>query len=99
MKPNRSPSAWAAAGIASCFLALLLLAGCKGIPTADEKAARRDLNTVADAYRPAGRRPQLPALQPDAGLSNYLEYALLNSPRVESAYYQWVASAASIKTA
>jgi cobalt-zinc-cadmium efflux system outer membrane protein len=98
MKPNRSPSAWAAAGIASCFLALLLLAGCKGIPTADEKAARRDLNTVADAYRPAGRRPQLPALQPDAGLSNYLEYALLNSPRVESAYYQWVASVQRITT-
>src|SRR5208282_1437553 len=28
----------------------------------------------------------------ESGLSNYLSYALLNQPRVEAAYYDWLAS-------
>jgi outer membrane protein, heavy metal efflux system len=73
-------------------LALLVLAGCQGIPTAGERAARGDLKAVADHYRPAGRAPELPALTPESGLSNFLAYALLNSPRVETAYHEWAAS-------
>jgi cobalt-zinc-cadmium efflux system outer membrane protein len=79
-------------GILALLLALLLLAGCKGIPTRDEKAARRDLQTVAEVYRPDRQKPALPVLTPDAGLSNYLAYALLNSPKVEAAYYDWAGS-------
>lgn len=73
-------------------LLVLALAGCKGIATKGEKAARRDLQQVRDAYRPDGQKPLLPELNPEAGLSNYLAYALLNDPRVESAYYAWAAS-------
>ena len=74
------------------LLALLVLIGCKGIPTAGERAARRDLGAVADRYRPGGHRPELPVLMPDSGLSNFLAFALLNSPRVEAAYQDWAGS-------
>ncbi len=74
------------------LLVLSLLAGCKGISTPGEHAARRDLKTVTEAYRPGRQKPQLPALTPDSGFSNFLAFALLNSPRVEAAYYDWAAS-------
>jgi outer membrane protein, heavy metal efflux system len=74
------------------LLALLALAGCRGFPGAGERAARQDLKTVAQQYRPDGRRPELPALEPGSSLSNFLAFALLNSPQVESAYYTWAAS-------
>jgi outer membrane protein TolC len=72
--------------------ALFIFAGCRGIPKESERAARRDLKTVTEAYRPGNQRPQLPRLDPDAGLSNFLSYALLNSPAVEAAYYDWAAA-------
>lgn len=71
---------------------VLALTGCKGIATKGEKTARHDLQQVNEVYRPDGRKPALPELNPEAGLSNYLAYALLNDPRVESAYYAWAAS-------
>jgi outer membrane protein TolC len=74
------------------LLALLVLAGCKGVPAPGERNARHDLKTVADSYRPDDRKPELPPLSADAGLSNYLAYALLNSPDVAAAYYDWAAS-------
>ena len=77
-------------------LAIALLAGCKGISTPDERQARRDLDAVTDTYRPGQHRPELPVLTPDAGLSNYLAYALLNSPAVEAAYGDWAASVENI---
>ena len=86
----------AAAGAA---LALGLLAGCKGIPTEAEKAARTQANTVAAAYRPRGQRPVLPVLTPESGLSNFLAYAMLNQPSVEAAYYDWAASVERITQA
>ncbi len=76
----------------------LIVAGCKGIQTKGERAAKHDLNTVADIYRPGNLKPALPALLPDAGFSNFLAYALLNSPSVEAAYYNWFASVESITT-
>jgi outer membrane protein TolC len=72
--------------------AVLLATGCRGTQTAGEKAARRDLAGVTAQYRPERNKPALPALAPDAGLSNYLAYALLNSPNVEAAYDDWAAS-------
>lgn len=73
-------------------LAALLLAGCKGIPTKSEKAARQQAQAVASDYRPRGEKPALPELTADSGLSNYLTFAMLNQPRVEAAYYDWLSS-------
>src|SRR6266542_3398560 len=80
-------------GVLGCFaLAGLALCGCKGIPTKGERAARQDLKSVGDAYRPQHQRPVLPTLQTNASLSNFLHFAVLNQPQVEAAYYDWAAS-------
>ena len=72
------------------------LAGCRGISTPGEKQARHDLGAVAGQYRPGNSRPALPALTPDSSLSNFLAYALLNSPTVAAAFYDWSASVENI---
>lgn len=77
----------------------LVLAGCKGIPTKNEKAARQQFQAVAADYRPQGRKPVLPVLTSDSGLSNFLAYAMLNQPNVEAAYYDWAASVERITQA
>jgi len=41
----------------------------------------------------------LPELTPESSLSNYLAYALLNSPTVAAAYYDWAASVENITVA
>ena len=74
----------------------LALAGCRGIQTSGEKQARHDLGTVAGQYRPYKHPPVLPELTADSSLSNYLAFALLNSPTVEAAFYDWSASVESI---
>ena len=71
---------------------LLLLAGCRGLSTKDERAARHDLATVTVKYLPDGAHLTLPELDPQAGLSNYLIFAMLNQPKVEAAYFDWAAS-------
>jgi len=78
---------------------VLLLAGCKGMATKDERAARRQVNEVAANFRPSGQKPALPALTADSGISNFLAFAMLNQPRVESAYYDWLASVERITEA
>jgi outer membrane protein TolC len=78
----------------------LLAAGCRGIPTAGETYARRDLAAVGPAFSHQAPRGQaLPTLAGDAGMSNFLAYALLNSPNVESAYHDWAASVERITVA
>jgi cobalt-zinc-cadmium efflux system outer membrane protein len=81
------------------LISLLLLAGCKGIPTRGEKEARRQVQAVAGSYRPEGRQPDLPVLTSQSSLSNFLAYALLNQPQVEAAYFDWLASVERITTA
>jgi len=81
------PSPLIAAGVAA-----LLLAGCKGFPTKSEKQAREQQRTVARQYRPDDQKPALPVLTADSSLSNFLAYALLNQPKVEAAYYDWLVS-------
>ncbi|MGB7770059.1 MAG: TolC family protein [Verrucomicrobiia bacterium] len=71
---------------------VLALAGCRGLSTSGERQARHDLGAVAGQYRPGDQRPALPKLTPDSSLSNFLAYALLNSPSVEAAYDDWAAS-------
>jgi outer membrane protein TolC len=75
---------------------VLTLAGCRGIPAPGEKQARQDFGTVAGQYRPGNHPPVLPELTADSSLSNYLAFALLNSPTVETAYYDWSASVENI---
>ena len=70
----------------------VLLAGCKGVPTHGEWAARKDLKAIGEVYRPLTQRPLLPTLQTNAGLSNFLTFAILNQPKVEAAYFDWASS-------
>ena len=73
-----------------------VLAGCRGMQTSGEKQARHDFEAVAGEYRPGNQRPALPELTPDSSLSNFLAYALLNSPAVAAAFYDWSASVENI---
>ena len=77
-------------------IGLLALAGCRGVQTSGEKQARHDFETIAGNYRPDHQRPALPELTPESSLSNYLAYALLNSPAVEASFYGWSASVETI---
>jgi outer membrane protein, heavy metal efflux system len=88
MKPVAILCVFAASG--------LVLASCRGVPTSGEKQARHDLGTVASQYYPGNRPATLPELTPDSSLSNFLAYALLNSPTVEAAFYGWSASVENI---
>ena len=81
------------------LILLVLLAGCKGTPTQGEKEARRQVEAVTGAYRPEGRKPELPVLTSQSSLSNFLTYALLNQPQVEAAYFDWLASVEGITVA
>jgi len=73
-------------------LAALVSAGCNGVPTRSENAARQQAHEVAANYRPRGQKPPLPVLTADSSLSNYLAFAMLNQPKVEAAFYDWAAS-------
>jgi outer membrane protein TolC len=64
-----------------------------------ERAAREDLGAVREQFRPGGRRAALPALTPESTLQEFLHFAMLNSPRVESAYFAWVAEVEAITPA
>jgi outer membrane protein TolC len=74
------------------FALVLVLAACKGVPTRSEKQARQQYQTVARTYRPHNQKPTLPVLSANSSLSNFLAFAMLNQPKVEAAYYDWVAS-------
>jgi outer membrane protein TolC len=70
----------------------LLLAGCKGFAVKGEKEARQQAQDVGNSYRPDGKKPALPVLTTNSGLADFLTYALLNQPKVEAAYFDWLAS-------
>src|SRR5512139_2617978 len=74
------------------LISLLLLAGCKGVPTKSERQSRADLKTVTQAYRPGERKATLPTLDTNATLGTFLTYAMLTQPRVEAAYYDYAAA-------
>src|SRR5580765_233652 len=85
---RRTHCAGAVLGIALASL----LAGCRGTLVQGEKEARQQVQQVTEQYRPNGQKPPLPVLGPDSALSDYLTYALLNQPKVEAAYFDWLAS-------
>lgn len=76
-----------------------LLTGCKGTPTKDERAARQQAATVAHDFRPDGHKPMLPVLSTNSTLGDWLTFAMLNQPKVEAAYYDWLASVERITSA
>ena len=78
--------------------AMLLLASC-GVRPRTEEAARQDLTEVKSRYRPDDARPPLPTLTQDSGLPDLIQYALLNNPRVASAFYDWAAAVEEITMA
>jgi len=88
MNRNRSRlvAALAAAGAASLGL---LLGGCKGVEQPGERQARANLEAVGQAFWPDAPMPQLDA---NAGLSNYLQFAILTQPEVRAAFFDWAAS-------
>ncbi len=81
------------------LLGIALVASCKGISTPGERGARHDLRRVGTLFRPQNERPILPTLNNDASLSNFLQFAVLNQPQVEAAYYDWASSVERITVA
>ncbi len=79
-------------GLAGIALTGALLAGCKGIPTPGERAARADLRSVSAMLRPPGQERGLALLTNSPALSDYLQFAMLNQPSVEAAYFDWAAA-------
>lgn len=88
-KRTRSGRRLVFAGVVPALLALL--AGCKGIPTAGERQARAELQSVGESLRPGGA-VVLPELSTNAPFTNFLTYAMLNQPKVVAAYHDWAAS-------
>jgi outer membrane protein, heavy metal efflux system len=80
-------------------LAGLFLAGCKGVPTKEERTTRHDFQTVAETFRPQGESPALPTLTTNSPFADFLTYAMLNQPRIEAAYFDWAASVEDITVA
>ncbi|HEY5043248.1 MAG TPA: TolC family protein [Verrucomicrobiae bacterium] len=77
----------------------LLFAGCRGIPAPGEKQARHDLGAVTKQFHSGNRAVALPELTPDSSLSNFVAFALLNSPTVETAFHDWSDSVENITVA
>lgn len=78
--------------LASAFAGLFLFAGCQGIPKQAEREARTDFQTVSNNFAIGSPELQLPTLTRDSSLGDYLQYAMLNQPRIEAAYFDWAAS-------
>ena len=78
---------------------LTLLAGCTGFATNGEMKARSQAQELAQQYRPNGTKPKLPRLTSNSSLRDYLTFAVLNQPKIEAAYYDWLASVESITQA
>src|SRR5690349_6095075 len=79
-------------------ISILLFGGCSGPRIGSERAARSDLATVADRYKPHEAK-DLPALSDSSSLADYLRFAMLTSPRVAAAYDDWAASVERITPA
>jgi cobalt-zinc-cadmium efflux system outer membrane protein len=76
-----------------------LLAGCKGVPTRSERAARKDLQAVNRVFPPDRAERHLPILSTNSTLGDLLRFAMLNQPSVEAAYFDWTAAVEDITVA
>ncbi|HOA61572.1 MAG: TolC family protein [Verrucomicrobia bacterium] len=80
------------AGLGGLLVAAIVLTSCRGLPVRGEKEARQHVADVSRTYRPTGQKPTLPTLTTNSSLADFLTYALLNQPKVEAAYFDWLAS-------
>ena len=80
----------AAATVAIALATGLTMTGCKGISTAEERQAHIESKAVGEMFQ--SQRPYLEPLTADSGLEVFLQFAMLNHPQVEAAYYDWAAS-------
>jgi outer membrane protein, heavy metal efflux system len=87
------------AKVAAGFGLAWLLAGCEGLPTKSESAARNDLHAIGRAFQPNRAERNLPVLSTNSLLGDYLRFAMLNQPTVEAAYFDWAASVEDITVA
>lgn len=85
--------------LSGVLLSVLLLAGCKGIATSGERAARKDFLTISNEFRPNLAERRLPTLATNSALGDYLRFAMLNQPSVEAAYFDWASSIERITVA
>lgn len=94
MKTNQHcASGWRGFAVTgAAMIAILILAGCVGVRTGGEKAARKNQQTIEKVYRPDGQRPTLPTLTTNSPLGDFLLFAMLSQPQVEAAYFDWAAS-------
>jgi outer membrane protein TolC len=73
-----------------------VFAGCRGTPVPGETAAHTRLENETRAYRPEGKRPQLPLLTVESTVGDLLAFAILNNPSVEAAFYEYAAAVEEI---
>lgn len=85
-------------GIGAFFaiLCVLALGGCGVLESSGERQAKAGSAAIGAQLRPAGAKPPLPELKRGSPFEDYLRYALLNSPEVEGAYYDWASAVQSI---
>jgi outer membrane protein TolC len=74
----------------------IILAGCAGIPTRNERAARQDLQATEQVYRPVAPKIEPPTLTENSSLADLMQYALLSNPKVASTFYDWKAAVEEI---
>mgnify|MGYP000982541837 CR=1 FL=1 len=74
------------------FVTVAMLVGCVGTPTEGERRARQDQAALGRRFRPNSERPTLPKLGTNAPVHDFLLFAILNHPQVESTYYDWAAA-------
>ena len=71
-------------------LSIVVVVGCRGIPTRSERSARANVATVRS--RLMIDRSQLPKLSAESRLEDFVLFAMLNRPTVAATYQDWVAS-------
>lgn len=71
-------------------------AACAGVKTPGERNSRHEVEAVRREYRPEEGAPVLPALRSGGDPQSFLRHAMLRHPRVEAAYYEWLASVEQI---
>lgn len=79
------------------ILILILLSGCVVMPTKIEKEEKERLRKIGSFYQQE-REIKLPVLNENSQLENFIEYALLNNPRVKASFYEWKSAVEIIST-
>jgi outer membrane protein TolC len=87
------------ARVGASALVFILLAGCRGVPTAEERAAQADVCEVGARYRPLGWFPASPDLTVESSPADFVRRAVLRSPEVEQRFHEWRAAVVEITVA